>query len=375
MDPALLRIIAEKPTTLGSPARDSLVGPILVRAGNKGVNANARTRNTASLRRLHKEMDKASRGARSDLPKTRADWILRLVNHIDGSQTNKEKAEGKAEKPKADVKWANLAHGVQPKKGEISVKEKKTLEDGNCFYSGIYRSARELGILGTFLLLGLETDTEMEFIRSFRELIANEIIADHLPKTAVQNGELDTYNSLVQADLDYKQIIAGFPAWFQKAFPQGEIGTRDHFLNVMAAHVRKNGEWVGEIEVRIATALLLKHNIQIVVHKNKESNLKKTVGILNLIHLYNPRDQHYTYFSFPDANGEPGSRQASPPSREKGADPTVVHSPEKEKCPVLHDPCTGKPIADFKELERRVQQLKEGSISAKDRRRTRRRNK
>jgi len=371
MDPVLSRIIAEKPTTLGSPARDSLVGPILVRAGNKGMNVNARTRNTASLRRLHKEMDKASRGARSDLPKTRADWILRLVNHIDGPQTNKGKAEG----AKAGVKWANLANEVQPKKGEISVKEKKTLEDGNCFYSGIYRSARELGILGTFLLLGLETDTEMEFIRSFRDLIANEIAADHLPKTAVQNGELDTYNSLVQADLDYKQIIAGFPAWFQKAFPQGEIGTRDHFLNVMASHVRKNGEWVGEIEVRMVTALLLKHDIQIVVHKSKESNLNKTEGKMNLIHLYNPRDQHYTYFSFPEVVGEPESRQASPPSREKGADPTVVHSPEKEKCPVLHDPCTGKPIADFKELERRVLQLKEGSISAKDRRRTRRRNK
>jgi hypothetical protein len=122
------------------------------------------------------------------------------------------------------------------------------------------------------------------------------------------------------------------------------------------------GEWVGEIEVRIITDWLRGCNIKLEVRSNKEGKLYKTSQGMDVVHLYNPSERHFEYFSFEPEVDE----RESEVSRSGQGVPVVTDSEEKEEegitdpCGILYDPCSGKPLEEntMKALEKRIRDIK-----------------
>jgi len=178
---------------------------------------------------------------------------------------------------------------------------RKTLDQGDCFYSAIYRASKEREDLLNKLsnCLSLDPSDEALFIESFRDRVANRIISN--------DGPIIYDNTKLRAETNsntYVSIIENYPEWFREEFGNyGEnIGDRDSFIQRLAYHVREPGEWVGEIEVGIITEELKKCGILLEIRSNTETELYKTSQNMVVIHLYNPNEQHYEYFSFEAAS-------------------------------------------------------------------------
>jgi hypothetical protein len=182
------------------------------------------------------------------------------------------------------------------------VKTKKTREDGDCFYSSIYRASNEQGVLQVFnTCLGIDITSEDTFILSFRQRVANEILSNNLPSTVEQNGrQTNTYDIFMLDDPDtYKLKLEGFPPWFVKEFPtQEDIGQRDHFLTRLAFHAGSSYKDVGEIDVKIVQRLLEPCPIFLDIRIDTPSTLAKVRNGKPVITLQNQGESHYEYFSF-----------------------------------------------------------------------------
>ncbi len=262
---------------------------------------------------------------------------------------------------------ANAARFFLEQQGKVDlypVIRKPTLATGDCFYSAIYRSAKERGYLDDLEeCLELDISDEKAFVQSLRNLIADEIINDRLPGTQTREGFLDTYDFLVQNYADnpqqYKVIIEGFPYWFQKKFAAGP-GEKKKFLSEYASHTMTMTEWIGEIEFKIGERLLKSYcGIEIQNHyvsndynnsSNNDSNsnveekkieLPKIVNGVPVFHLVNLGEAHYEYYSF-----------KIPISKiKKSTTVTTVKKKEEKKeddpCGlIVYDPCTGFPIVE-----------------------------
>ena len=182
---------------------------------------------------------------------------------------------------------------------------KPTLAQGDCFYSAIFRSLKERNNLleSVSSCLSIDFSDETAFIKTFRDKLADNISEGHLQYNDEKNGRIDTYDYLVgltgNID-DYHAVTNRYPQWFNNEFGRnGEnLGTRESFCQRLAYNVRQPGEWVGEIEVRLITDELAKCKVKLEIRTNKEDKLYMESNGMDVIHLYNPSEQHYTYFSF-----------------------------------------------------------------------------
>ena len=181
----------------------------------------------------------------------------------------------------------------------------RTLEQGDCFYSSIFRAAKERGLLPILRdRLRLNIRTEHAFIGGFRNRVSKEVLAGHLPTDVDQYGHPEnTYDILhgmgnsLGAAIQYDEV---FPDWFKTAFAKG-TGTRKNFLKKFAkgARVRKN--YVSEIEVSIVKTLLKNEcDILLDIDGLTQSVLAKYKTGKPLITLYNSSGGHYEYYSFSD---------------------------------------------------------------------------
>lgn len=180
------------------------------------------------------------------------------------------------------------------------VKIRKTLEQGDCFYSAIYRSAKERqGLLERLSsCVGIQHTNEAEFVQGFRNIIADQIVSGRLPS---EEEGVDTFDYLsglfISNSNSYAELISSYPKWFKEEFSMG-LGERETFIQLLASHSREPGEWVGEIEVRIVKVLLEPCDISIEVRSNIQNNLYKRSQGKDVLHLYNRSECHYEYFSF-----------------------------------------------------------------------------
>ena len=219
--------------------------------------------------------------------------------HIPSSELNKE----------SQLAVSGMKEGVAAPAAPVApasdsqmfpVKIRSTLSQGDCFYSAIYRSAREReGLLEKISSrLDIQHTSETEFIQGFRNIVADEIVRGNLPSER-EGVDAFTYlsDSFIRNNESFNQILQSYPSWFKQEF-SGGLGERDTFVNVLSSHSRRLKEWVGEIEVRIVKELLKPLNISIEVRSNFENTLyKRSVGN-DVLHLYNRSEQHYEYFSF-----------------------------------------------------------------------------
>jgi hypothetical protein len=192
--------------------------------------------------------------------------------------------------PGVAVAAGEAAAGAECKKG-LPVKAKSTLAQGDCFYSSIYRSSGEGGLLAKIQdCLGIQVDTEDNFIEDFRGVVASKIMAGDLPS---EEGA-DMFDVLVGQIRDnlWKEVIRAYPTWFQKAFGAG-LPRKERFLEKLAGLASTRQNDVSEIEVRIVEKILLECGIK--VNKNNHDIARGIPGALN---LWNQGEYHWVYFSF-----------------------------------------------------------------------------
>jgi hypothetical protein len=231
----------------------------------------------------------------------------------------------------------------------------RTLEQGDCFYSALYRGAHERGLLGEFKrCLLLPIDSEDEFVKQFRFKLARRIMRGDLLKGKNTGGELDTYDMLVfrTSDGSYRATMAHMPAWFVREFGRsGELlGTRQSFLKRFAAGVATLTNWVSEIEVQMVADMIKGCSIRFRVHTKKEKMLFEQEDGFEVLHLYNPRAGHYEFFSF--------SYGAGVSSAGKAEDLKAAIAECKAKCA---------------EMEKQLKEMKKGGGHRKTRRQKARR--
>jgi len=194
-----------------------------------------------------------------------------------------------------------------PDSGEVWIN--RTLSQGDCFFSSLYRAFKERDLLTTVThdLPNLRGSTELRFVSSFRRLLADEIKANRLPFTVNAQGQredaYDFYAGMgpsLGAVIAYDEVL---PDWFKTAFASG-IKSRKHFLSVCAKAVLKRKQYVGELEVEITKRLLKDIGIILEIEGQRRSVLSKQKMGLPLIVLYNESGGHYEYFSFSSKCGK-----------------------------------------------------------------------
>jgi len=178
-----------------------------------------------------------------------------------------------------------------------------TLAQGDCFYSSLYRASKERDLLPTIATnLGIQTATEVKFIQSFRNLIADEVQAGRLPSSTNQYGvKEDTYDILAGMGNSLGAAIAFgnvFPDWFVASFSAG-VGSRAHFQKTFAKYARQRKQYVSEIEVDIAKKLLKSRcDILLEITGKTEAIIEKHKENMPLLTFYNAYGGHYEYYSF-----------------------------------------------------------------------------
>ena len=175
-----------------------------------------------------------------------------------------------------------------------------TLDDGDCFYSSIYRAAKErsglLERLSVFLELSTDSPTEDEFIDAFRQKVADKLLID--------SSESELYPRLKEVSKDdpesYKEMMEQYPAWFVHEFGKTgkKLGTKDEFYENFLKHIVRRGKWVGQIEVEQVQEMLRAMNIRLYILRTIAYELPPREGGMDILWLYNPSEAHYEYFSF-----------------------------------------------------------------------------
>lgn len=187
---------------------------------------------------------------------------------------------------------------------EASVGINETLSQGDCLYSSLFRALAERDLLKTVSLgLNIRGSTEVRFVISLRKKIAEEILANRLPRDLNQHGqEEDTYDFFSGLGPLIKDIINGdageiFPDWFKREFKNG-VGTRANFLRKTAKWVKKRKEYAGELEIAIVKRLFKEIGIIIEIDGTTKETLPLYKNDLPLITLFNEYGGHYEYYSF-----------------------------------------------------------------------------
>jgi hypothetical protein len=227
----------------------------------------------------------------------------RLLSKKNEAIRYKEGHKGKLEKLDALLERLSDPGLNSPDTGEVWINE--TLSQGDCFFSSLYRAFKERDLLSTVtrLLPNLRSSTELRFVGSFRNLIADEVLANRLPFNFNQHGQReDTYDFYAGMGPSFAAAVAYdevLPDWFKKGFAKG-IKTRAHFLKVCAKAIRTRQEYVGELEVEIAKRLLKDIGIILEIEGQRRTVLPKAKDSLPLVVLYNESGGHYEYYSFSD---------------------------------------------------------------------------
>ena len=180
----------------------------------------------------------------------------------------------------------------------------ETLETGDCFYSSIFRAAREQGVLNAMqgcLRMTLGEDENL-FIQEFRGKVSAEVLANRLPKEydPATRRDVDVFDGLNEAQGVkglYRAQLEAFPDWFQRTFLRFPT-TRAEFLTNLAGQVKLVTKWVSEIEVKIVERLL--NGCDILLHKVNRNipRAERTFNRQPLLNLHNKGEYHWEYFSF-----------------------------------------------------------------------------
>jgi hypothetical protein len=137
---------------------------------------------------------------------SRVDKLLPLLD----SETNVEDNSGPA--PEGSELEAvegtsneSKSNAISTENAPVTIAPTSSDDEGDCFYSAIYRSLLERGLLAPVAsCLSLDTEDEPTFIQSFRDTLADRVASGNLQYSDEKNGRIDTYDSICYFVKTYK---------------------------------------------------------------------------------------------------------------------------------------------------------------------------
>lgn len=188
----------------------------------------------------------------------------------------------------------------------INLKIKNTKNDGNCFFSAIYRSLRDKNLLNDFYncVDMVKARTEISFIRNIRKLIAENAIDDiknMFDNLIVISSDKKTFKLVADSLGDMNEVLYQYydENKYQRKY-------ENEFIKDIQKSIQKNGNWVGQLEVDVtinlfASCEFLENNLYIRVFNNyqtakREINKEIKQNIFErTIYLLNQKELHYVY--------------------------------------------------------------------------------
>ena len=193
----------------------------------------------------------------------------------------------------------------EPKKKDFKLVEKKTLADGNCFYSAIYRSLVYKNLLDKFCkCVNINCENEKEFIKNLRLLLANDnnlkIEYERFFNYAImliRTKNVKTLKEIIKNLGDTRDVIEKFLK--DKKFVSENF---ENFFEDIQNVVKKDRKYVGEIEVTVMKDILnydCDINVEIFTNKKSAENAIKSFSENTykntLVFIINTSSEHFTY--------------------------------------------------------------------------------
>jgi hypothetical protein len=199
------------------------------------------------------------------------------------------------------------ATAVTIEENEFPVVRRDTKTQGDCFFSSIYRAAKEQNLLDILEdCLEVETSQEEIFIQNVRDILADKILED---EDGVISDIYENLTNLSEININsFGEIMNGMPSWFRKEFEDGFPEDVEEFVDIIAENERKSGNYVGEIEVNIIKKVIEECGIHLEIYVTPIQKAKKETEegepILHLLHIGPPdyEEGHYEYYSFLSGN-------------------------------------------------------------------------
>jgi hypothetical protein len=204
-------------------------------------------------------------------------------------------------KENSHIPEKELENVKEPDSSKKPVVPSETLDDGNCFYSSIYRALKEARLLEKLkrCYISLDLTTENTFIQTWRDVVAGEV-----EKGKVAGDIYDLLLSVVKEKATYKQILEAQPDWFRKLYSRG-LPEKNVFFKKTAEKVRIMNNWAAELEVTLTKELLEVCNIELVTHNSQIAEAAThTEDGKPIIHLWNQGEAHWIRFSFDEVTPE-----------------------------------------------------------------------
>jgi hypothetical protein len=204
------------------------------------------------------------------------------------------------EVPKPVVALEEVTEDVpEESTSEKPVLQGATLSTGDCFYSSVFRAARQQNLLNKLKVCfsTLDITEEFAFIQSLRNIIADsdilkEKLTEFYEMTQLQLTANESYSEV------YSEQLNAQPEWVQTEF-ETLPETLEEFVGKFSEGVKTMGAWAGEFEVSTAVELLNTFcNIKIYTYNYVIVEAKLKEGEKDLIHLYNKSENHWVYYSF-----------------------------------------------------------------------------
>jgi hypothetical protein len=191
-------------------------------------------------------------------------------------------------------------------KNEINLKIKNTKNDGNCFFSAIFRSLRDKNLLNDFYKCVdmVKSRTEVSFIKNIRKLIAENAtddIKNMFENLIIISKDKKTFKLVADSLGDMNEILYEY-------FEEDKYNNKykNEFIQDVQMSIKENGNWVGQLEVDITINLFAncefeENNLYIRVFNNyqtvkREIKKDKIQNIFDrTIYLLNQRESHYVY--------------------------------------------------------------------------------
>ena len=195
--------------------------------------------------------------------------------------------------------------GETSSSGSKKFKVMKSLENGNCFYSAIYRSAKNNNLLEKLFMCihELRADTETTFIKKFREYVSINIpdeIIENLFYTLMElyQDDDDSFSEAVNKIGDIKEVVKDYVTSDEFFVPEYETG----FISDIKKVIKKDKKYVGEIEVTFIKEILQSCGLYIKIFNSNDSAIEEiqTDSISNVLYndtlyLINRGELHYVY--------------------------------------------------------------------------------
>jgi len=190
----------------------------------------------------------------------------------------------------------------------------KTLADGNCLFSAVYRALREQELLQPVSECHetLDSSSERGFIKTLRNLVASTTDFDTFFELfdgmfkAGQEGNQNSRNTIREQMADPNRFEEGQKDIIRR-YILTERPNKQKFAEKYADYIRTDMNYASDIEFDGIKNLLRVCDIEVISHDTVEKNLSPMKDGSPVIHLYNAgtrgKGVHYEYFSFGGAKG------------------------------------------------------------------------